>query len=189
MAQHFTASLGNLRNALSSADLAPGLQVGVVNERLLSIGSPEAPRLYLYDLAQERLIKSASTASVAQSSGNRAFDLPPGKAQRSRSSYTFAHGETEFARASLADLLEAVLLYLEMVRPGTLSKLSQEKTRTRRILSKDRNDLFDKKHLSRKYARAIAGGWWMGTNNSADQTKAWIRRACRIAGVEPTIGI
>ncbi|OFX05593.1 MAG: hypothetical protein A3E78_05960 [Alphaproteobacteria bacterium RIFCSPHIGHO2_12_FULL_63_12] len=92
----------------------------------------------------------------------------------------------------MPDLLEAVLLYLESVHPGTLHELSRIKPRTRRIVARRADDLFDQKHLADK-SRRIEGGWWMGTNNSASETRNWIKRACQIAGIDPitdvTIGI
>jgi hypothetical protein len=113
-------------------------------------------------------------------------DLPAARAQRTTGHYTFTHKEKDvaFARNSLADLLEAVLVYLELLAPGTLEKLSATKKRTRRIVARDKRSLYDKSHLTVNFAREISGGWWMGTNNSGSTTKTWIRQACDAAGID-----
>jgi hypothetical protein len=85
---------------------------------------------------------------------------------------------------SLKELLVASLRLLEQKRPGTLEKLSFLKKRTKRIVSLRRESLFDKKHLSQNYSENLMDGWWVGTNNSSDETQAWIERATECAGLK-----
>ncbi len=184
--EYFT-TVAKLRSALAADSLRPGFRVAVRNGKELAIGPAAAPQAFLFDFEFETLKAGEGTPAPGKSAARKRFDdrdLPAAKAQRTSGRYTFAHGEVAFARGSLADLLEAVLTYLEKSRPGTLSKLSMTKKRTRRIVARNKRDLFDRVHLAEKHARRIDGGWWMGTNNSAGETKAWIRRACDTAGID-----
>lgn len=85
---------------------------------------------------------------------------------------------------SLRDLLAGSLHAIEEVAPGTLEKLSRIKPRSKRIVSQDRRLLFDAPELVEKYSVPLVDGWWYGTNNSADETRTWLERACGGAGLE-----
>ena len=94
-----------------------------------------------------------------------------------------AFGET-VDTYSLKDLLSAGLHALEKVKPGTLEKLSKVKKSTKRIVAKNPSDLFDTPGLSETYSQKLMDGWSYGTNNSAQETNAWLERACEAAGVK-----
>ena len=85
---------------------------------------------------------------------------------------------------SLKQLLADSLKAIEAACPGTLEKLSHIKPRSRRIVARDPKDLFDEGHLADEYSEKLTEGWWYGTNNSADGTKAWLQRACSCAGLK-----
>jgi len=51
---------------------------------------------------------------------------------------------------------------------------------TRRLVAQNRENLYDKQHLT-KYAIDLNNGWWLGSNFGQIRTK--IKIACRIAGV------
>lgn len=85
---------------------------------------------------------------------------------------------------SLKELLAEGLRGLEQHKAGTLDRLSKVKHRTRRIVAREARDLFDKPHLAQDYAEQLMPGWWYGTNNSADETRRWLKQACEIAGLE-----
>ena len=77
----------------------------------------------------------------------------------------------------------AGLTLIEEHFPGTLEELSKTKLRSRRIVAKDRNDLFSNPKLTKKYAEKLKEGWYYGTNNSSAETRAWLERACLAAGI------
>jgi hypothetical protein len=84
---------------------------------------------------------------------------------------------------SLKELLAKGLRTIEKFRPGSLERLSQVKPRTKRIVARDPRDLFDQHKLVEDYAEKLLDGWWFGTNNSRDETIAWLRRGCELSGL------
>lgn len=82
------------------------------------------------------------------------------------------------------ELLEAALLAIEKYRPGTFNILKDYTPRTKYIIAKDRYKLFHgRPDLAENCTREILSGWWMGTNNSWDETCRWIERACEFANI------
>jgi hypothetical protein len=91
-------------------------------------------------------------------------------------------GET-IVCGSLKELLSQGLQRLEQCSRGTLDKLSKVKPRTKRIVARDPSVLFDQPKLVNDYAEKLVDGWWFGTNNSKDETVAWLKRGCELAGI------
>ena len=85
---------------------------------------------------------------------------------------------------SLRDLLGGSLRSIEDLASGSLDKLSRIRPRSKRIVSRDKSALFDAPELVEKYAAPLMDGWWYGINNSADETRTWLERACSCAGLE-----
>jgi hypothetical protein len=81
------------------------------------------------------------------------------------------------------DVLAEGLKAIEALRPGTLAKLSEVKSRTRRIVARDPRELFDKTHLAEKHVSKLMDGWYYGTNNSAQETNRWLREGAELAGL------
>lgn len=54
--------------------------------------------------------------------------------------------------------------------------------RTRRLVARARDDLYDKRDL-KKYADELQDGWWIGTNLSPDQVQKHITTACEVMGI------
>lgn len=84
---------------------------------------------------------------------------------------------------SLKDVLKTGLVLLEKASPGTLEKLSNIKPYSKRIVAKDRNQLFESKHLVDAFSEKLQGEWWVGTNNSTQEVRAWLERATQCAGL------
>ena len=55
-------------------------------------------------------------------------------------------------------------------------------TRSRRLVSRNRSDLYDKPHLA-EHAMKLKNGWWLGTNLSRNQIRSHIKTACSVAGI------
>jgi hypothetical protein len=85
---------------------------------------------------------------------------------------------------SLKELLADNLRLLEGIKPGTLEGLSQIRPRSKRIVARDPEHLFNNRDLARKYSEQLSNGWWYGTNNSAPETETWLQRACALAGLK-----
>ena len=103
---------------------------------------------------------------------------------RRRTAYWFDIRGTREACISLKHLLSEALRAIEQSCPGTLEKLSHIKPRSRRIVARERKDLFDREHLIEQYSERLMDAWWFGTNNSAEETKSWLERACDCAGLK-----
>lgn len=82
---------------------------------------------------------------------------------------------------SLKGMLAEGLKAIEAYHPGTLEDLSKIMPRSKRIVARDPQNLFKDQNLARKYSEKLTNGWWFGTNNSADETLSWLRRAAEIA--------
>jgi hypothetical protein len=84
---------------------------------------------------------------------------------------------------SLHEALGIGLRAFEAHRSGTLDRLEQIKPKTKRIVARNRRDLFEDPDLVENYARQLMPGWWYGINNSNAETSQWLRRGCELAGL------
>ena len=87
---------------------------------------------------------------------------------------------------NLRSLLMGTLRRLSERDGGFLDRLAGEKARTRRVVARSPDALFDKPGLADRYAAELADGWWVNTNNSKEQTKRWLIAAVRCAGLDPS---
>ena len=134
----------------------------------------------------ERLAGSVA----APSEDRRAPDaLPPqwklpAFAGRATGSYRLALEGEIYAARSQKELLLIGLCAIERARPGTLAKLSADKTRTKRAVAKERSALNDNPEIAERFSQEIEGGWWVLTNNSYAETEKFLRRAGFHAGLK-----
>ena len=85
---------------------------------------------------------------------------------------------------SLKEVLAEGLRAFEKLRPGTLEKLSAISPRSKRIVAQQPELLFKKNpELVEKCTERLVGDWWYGTNNSAAETKAWLKRGAECCGL------
>ena len=146
----------------------------------IAIGKDPGAPTHLVDFSSE------SVRLLDREAGNPSGEIPVPDAStiyRRRAAYWFDVNGNRDGAVSLKQLLAESLRAIEAARPGTLEKLSHIKPRTRRIVARDRKDLFDEAHLADEFSEQLMEGWWYGTNNSADGTKAWLQRACTCAGL------
>lgn len=168
-------STSKLTSLLAAADPQKALLVRVLNATRLSLETDTFQQVSIIDLAEEKVIPGNSPIEIP---------APAPKASRKSGKYQLvAFGET-VDTYSLKDLLSAGLQALETAKPGTLEKLSKVKKSTKRIVAQSPSDLFDTPGLSETYSQKLMDGWWYGTNNSAQETNAWLERACEAAGVK-----
>lgn len=149
----------------------------------LGIGYDQQKPHCFVDLATEKVLPGLATESNhAPSSRVNLTDVPPTqKPTRKTGKYLFDILGKTIECTSLKHMLGEGLREIERERPGMLSKLSNVKLRTKRIVAHKASELFDQPELSKKYAERLTESWWFGTNNSAVETNAWLERACGIA--------
>lgn len=168
-------STSKLVSLLASADPQKALRVRVLNATRLSLETDTFQQVSMIDLAEEKIIPGDSPIEIP---------APAPKLSRKSGKYQLiAFGETKDTY-SLKDLLAEGLRALERAKPGTLEKLSLVKKSTKRIVAHNPEDLFDTAGLAETYGQKLVDGWWYGTNNSAQETNAWLERACESAGVK-----
>src|SRR5581483_5524694 len=173
---------GKLADLLKQASPRGDMHVTILSSTRLGIGiNPSHPQTVI-DLVSDTM-EPFSTHTI-QLPGQIP---PPGViARRTRRTGAYPlhfNGKTS-SYSSLKELLGAGLKEIEAYVPGTLDKLRKHKAPTKRIVARAPKDLFDQTELAEKYAEPLIDGWCYGTNNSAEETKTWLRRACEYAGLE-----
>jgi hypothetical protein len=175
---------------LRSADPGGEMYVRVLNSHRLALGTDPLKPTSIIDLSNEKVLPFSAPDFAVQ------MDLPKAPAQtfsaagspqyrtaRATGSYWFELHKKVTECRSLRELLINALRSIEEQHPGTLDRLSRIKPRTRRIVARDRAELFDKPHLVDGYSDTLVEGWWVGTNNSRLETDAWLKRAASCAGL------
>lgn len=131
------------------------------------------------DFASERLVPlSAENTSEAPRE-----ESPVGSSRRT-GDYWFEISGRRVPVRSQKELLAEGLRALERAHPGTLEELSKIKGRSKAIVSRDPNALFNKSHLVAKFAHKLVDGWWFGTNNNAQETNSRLQEAASCAGLK-----
>lgn len=160
-----------VREAAFSIDFAGERLVAVADRR------PDGVAHHPDDSRQARLndpvIARAPSADVVS---------PPSLSGRRTGNFSLIlEGKLHYAK-SQRELLRDGLQAIERARPGTLEKLSMEKARTKRPVSRRREGLYEDVKLA-KHADQIEGGWWVATNNSFSEVEKYLRRAAYHAGL------
>lgn len=173
MAAHISAS--KLTDLIQRANKDGRMHACIVDGRLALGTDPTNPSVAI-DLSVEAIVPFRRDLPA----------MPPSTIRASRKSGDYwveLRGQRqEFG--SLRDLLAGSLRAIEQIAPGSLEKLSQIKPRSKRIVAHDRTLLFDSPDLAEKYSVRLMNGYWFGTNNSTDETRTWLQRACNCAGLE-----
>jgi hypothetical protein len=165
-----------LIDLLQHADPKGEMAVLVLADGRLGLGTDPLKPVIAIDLGAEQLAGLSSTLRVETAiiKENRPVTTSYGQ-------YQFEIRGHVIRANSLKDILRHALLALERITPGTLDKLSMIKPRSKRIVSRDRSKLFDTAKLTGGFSEQLDNEWWFGTNNSAQETKAWLERAARCA--------
>lgn len=169
-----------LVDLIQSATKAEDMYVRVVSSNRLALGKDPMGPTIVIDLSKEAIIPFGEQTSPAV-----VESLPRAsreRATRRSGNYWFELQGKRSEFNSLGELLAEALRSLEIASHGTLEKLSSIKPKSKRIVARDKRMLFSAKHLCDKFSEKLIPGWWYGTNNSKDETNAWLRRACDCAG-------
>ena len=165
-----------LRALIDGVDRSGEMVVRIMGDDLLLVADGPFGPGRVIDIRSERVDDLAPkdvVASLSEAAGVRA----------SGSFWVEVEGR-RIGCKSIKTLLLTALDMIEKARPGTLEKLSRAKKRTKRIVAREKRDLFDTQHLSEQFSEKIAGGWWVGINNSKAEVIAWLRLAAFHAGLE-----
>lgn len=184
MGQITSISAAKLIDLLRQASQQGDLRVVVLNSTRLGLGAnPYQPQAVI-DLLSEN-IEPFSAVAVPSPAPREPSPLNGGfRRTRSTGMYELNLRGRPTQYGSLKGLLAGALKEIETSSPGTLAKLANHKARTKRIVARDPKDLFDQIELAEKYAEPLIDGWFYGTNNSAEETKTWLRRACEYASLQ-----
>ncbi|MGE0119569.1 MAG: hypothetical protein AB7S71_09140 [Dongiaceae bacterium] len=179
-----------LIDLLRSVDPAGEMLVSILNAHTLGMGSDPLKPARVIDLSSENARSpSADSFAKVETSTPAAGTAPSSYRPTQRIARHFGthwfelNGRRTDCR-SVKDLLMSGLRAIEAQCPGTLDNLSHLKKRTKRIVARNRNDLFSQTHLVDDYSEQLMNGWWVGTNNSSDETEAWLRLAASHAGLD-----
>jgi hypothetical protein len=175
-------SVEKLVELVRRADAQKAMFVRVLGGNRLGLGTDPLQPTHVIDLSTETIdpYRSSDLDGVFATTQATASAAAPKIGRRTGEYWVEIHGKRTECN-SLKELLSAGLQSLEELKPGTLERLLHIKLRSRRIVARDPNQLFDKTHLSKKYAEQLMPGWWYGTNNSATETNAWLERAASCA--------
>jgi hypothetical protein len=178
-----------LAELLQTADAGTGLVVSVISASRLALGKDPLHPSVTIDFSKEAISPYEPSKAKANWIADQtppiihAKALSAPKVPRRSGAHWFELLGNRKELGSLRDLLRAALLDIEKARPGSLEKLSHIRPRSKRIVARDKKSLFVMETSSEKFGQQLGGGWWYGTNNSAQETKAWLERACSCAGL------
>ncbi len=168
---------------LQSADSSGAMYVSIVDSQRLAIGANILEPSHIIDIGSESI-----SGFMAVPTNSRVSVPAPQVVQvdfhasRSTGFYAADFGAERVAATSQMELLIRCLIYLEARAPGTLGRLSHEGGSSKRIVARDRAQLYRHQRLQ-QHAVRILDGWWVATNNNHEETRKFIRTAARLAGV------
>jgi hypothetical protein len=192
MANMSFIAAAKLVELLATADAQRNMYVRMLDTDRLAIGVDPFRPTQVIDFSKEQIgpwapgeLNAVSQQYNVSSPASAPVDNIEGpRITRRTGAYWFEIAGRRVECSSLKDLLAEGLRALEGACPGTFEKLSLMKPRSRRIVARDPKDLFDKGHLTQRYAERLVDGWWYGTNNSNPETNTWLQRACSCSGLK-----
>jgi hypothetical protein len=148
-----------------------------LDEKCRLVGGEYPNPAWRYDFAAEAAV---AVEAVAPQKPARTSLL--GSAKRITELHEFEVLGATFLVGSQKQLLVEALRRIEEARPGTLDQLSKKKRRTKRVVSRSREALYDTPHKP-SHSQEIPGGFFVATNNSYPEAMSFLREAVRIAGL------
>jgi hypothetical protein len=163
----------------------------VSSDGRIACGQNPVAGSHLFDFEREKFVESVSAARGLNSSHENVSPqvppvAPPVDAGRTTGLYTVEIRGSARNYKSLKQLLSETLLFLGEADEGFFDRVALEKTRSRRLIARRPESLFDNKALASnaaKYAKKLPNGWWLNTNNSTEQVKFWFGVIARCANL------
>ena len=169
-----------LRAMVSEAESLGVFLCGIEGSGQLTGLGKQLEKIGSFDLTTERFSRSRSIQDF-----KREHSSQPSSTRTTGKRFFEHDGEKVFCKSN-KQLLKMGLIYLEEKFPGTLKELHKIRPRSKRIVSKNRYELFRKGRddLAENNSEILIDDWWVGTNNSSQEVAAWLQRACDVAGVK-----
>lgn len=163
---------------------AESLHVSVSDGLLVAGTNPVAPDFY-FDFDTERFepLKAAARARKDNVRDMPIIDAVELDTGRATGLYTVEVRGKARSYKNLKQALRETVLLLSENDDLFLENVARERARTRGLVSRNRDALFDNRHLAEKHAERLSNGWWLNTNNSTEQVKRWLRVMARHAGL------
>lgn len=183
MAVSVAISSTKLASLIRTVDPLGKMYISIADSNRLAIGEDILKPSNFIDLAAESIaaVNSGPSDAMVPQAGSKIVQVNY-SAPRSTGPCAADFGPERVTATSQKELLIRSLLYLEARTPGTLHRLSQEPSGSKKVVAKERSQLYRLPRLQR-FATQIEGGWWVGTNNNRAETQRFIRIAARLAGV------
>lgn len=182
MAQVSFISAQKLVELVNGANPKRDMLVRVLGPDQLALGVDPFNPTNIIDLSNEAI--RAATSSLTNDSGPAPKIATKPRLSRKSGRYLLDIKGKIVECKSLKEMLGEGLCAFERHQSGTLAQLAQIKGRTKRIVSRDPNDLFEDDELVQNFAEKLGEGWWFGTNNSSQETLKWLRQGAEYAGLE-----
>ncbi|RJF93896.1 hypothetical protein [Sphingomonas cavernae] len=136
----------------------------------------------------KRLLASPASSAVAKPDVTIKLSTDSTAVQRSRGNWEITYKGKRGAAANMIDAYRSLLLALANDDSGFLARFAEERSRSRRYVSKDPSALYDKSpQLAKDHARELIAGWYVDTNLSKEQVVQRLKAAARVANL--TYGI
>ena len=96
----------------------------------------------------------------------------------------FVLGEARIEVGSAIGTLASLLAKFADGDPQFMERFAKRTvSKTRRLVARNRSELYEKSHLIDRHSKKLENGWWIGTNLSKRQVRRHIETACGEAGV------
>lgn len=143
-----------------------------------------------FDFAQEKFVPIAGNevAPHVSPAGAKPVISLIHKGGRQRTRIQIEATDAVYEVGSATQMLVEGLNIVERLRPGTITKLSREKGRTKRPVAASREDLYDVPHPPEHSSR-LDNGYFVATNNKAREALGFLKRAIQIAGLEEAVAV
>ena len=130
--------------------------------------------------------KSRRSTTPSPSQSKKSASIPSQSAVGKKSKLVGFSLEKESVNTSSArETLAEILKKLQDRDPGFMDRLAKETVgRKRRLVARDRNDLYDDPKFVERSSLDLGNGWWVGHHLSTRNIKKKIETACEVAGVK-----
>ncbi|HLY05647.1 MAG TPA: hypothetical protein VKR31_07860 [Rhizomicrobium sp.] len=178
MAVHIAASIQSpkLISLIKQADPRGQMHLRVVSNERLELGADPFKSSVAIDLKTETIQPLDAVAPTQI--------IPPALSlggARATGDYWYEINGNRVGCHSVKALLLQSLTALAAADPQLMENLSKVRKRTKRIVAKDKYWLFRDRNLADKYSVQLENGWWVGTNNSSPEVRAWLGIAASLS--------